>query len=433
MAKKYMSRIELINFQSHKSTIVDLHPGINGIIAPSNVGKSSIVRIVSWVLYNDISGEPNYINKASDTAIGRIHFSDGTIIEREIHAPDKGNGRKVKKNFYRIYQADQLLHEITGFGTKVPQLVQEAHQMMPENPKMNLHFWNQLDRPFLVTDKPVDRAQAMGNLDELRMVDTSLIEVNSEILANTKTKNTATSRIENIEAEIKLIEQELELDETRLNVVKSTVELCQMAEGMWQHLDSFSGELQKLDERMKQNDIRLSKTEALRDLPINEVEQAVASVSELVRLQSGMSDVRGTLDQLPQIKQEYLDTLAEGLDIVTSQETILRRIERLHTEKADLDRRRNDLPKEVDTSQLDTEGLADDIKRINLLISEMDRLTQNAKAQRLQEEKAIDAQERESKALEDLLHALHDIEICPTCGQATENVDEHAAQHAIQS
>lgn len=428
-----MSKAELINFQSHANTVIDLLPGINGIIAPSNVGKSSITRMIQWVLYNNIQGEPHYIKTGADFTIGRVHFSNGTTIEREVVAPEKDGKRRVKKNFYRVYQDGDLIHEITGFGINVPTVVQEAHNMMPTNPKMNLNFWNQLDKPFLVTDKPADRAEAMGNLDELKTVDSSLIELNSEVLSETKSRNAATSRVKQIQKEIEEIEAEIELDRSRAIVVKSMVELCQMAGSMSDQLDSFQKEVESMDHRLELNDAKIRDTQVIKDLPIDELSELIQTVRTLTIQGNELGTVKERQGSLKSIKKEHLDTLVEGIEIVSAQDATLRRLERLERERKELDERKATLPKTFDTSKLDIEDLNGLVGQVRTLMTLMDQLTRNAKAIEQQEERGKAALQRESQALEELLHALRDVQICPTCGQSTDNVDEHAAKHAIQS
>lgn len=421
-----MTKIELINFQSHKLSVINLKPGINGIIAPSNVGKSSIQRIVKWVLYNNLPGEPYYIRRGADSAIGRVHFSTGVVIERE-------RGRKKKDNYYRLYQDGNLVQEFTGFGKNVPTEIQEAHGMMPANPKMNLNFWDQLDRPFLITDKPTDRAEAMGNLEELQSVDTSLIETNSEILSDTKSRNVVAARVEQLEAEILQIESELELDESRKKVVLSVIELVDIVEDKWHGLNRLANDLATNQQSINENNLKLERSAFSNDIDIDSVEKNISSIKLLRGIESQLDELVQSKAALPKFKQEYIDTLSEGLDIVSSQAAMLHRIDRLIKEKSEFDGRKGSVREPIDTSQLDIEGVEGMIKEVRFLMSEIDRLTQNAKNIAKQEELQADAQQRESKALTDLLEALHEVEICPTCGQATDNVDEHAAQHAIQS
>lgn len=433
MSNAFIERVELINFQSHSNTVLEFSNGINGIIAPSNVGKSSVSRIVQWLLYNNIPGEPHYIKTGEDFAIGRVTFSTGIMIEREIHAPQKNGERKVKKNFYRLYRGSELVEEITGFGTKVPTIIQEAHNMMPSNKRMNLHFWNQLDKPFLVTDKPADRAEAMGNLEELQMVDTSLIEINSEILADTKSRNATETRIKELEKQIAAVEEELELDQSRKVVVESMLGWCDVANDVLMKFEKHTSDLSGIKRQLADNDALIQKTSGLKEMSIEKVEEMIRNINLIARDEKNLSINTEQLSALPDIKQSTIDVLVEGMDIVMAQEAILNRIERLKEDKKEFDLRKANVPKPIDTSSLDIEGVQADISMIRTIMGTIDSLVQNAKDIETQKQRYETAQANESKALSELLEALHNIEICPTCGQATDNVDEHAVQHTLQS
>ena len=48
---RYIKKIILQNFQSHKYSIVELDEQLNVIVGPSDSGKSAIIRALKWVLY----------------------------------------------------------------------------------------------------------------------------------------------------------------------------------------------------------------------------------------------------------------------------------------------------------------------------------------------------------------------------------------------
>ena len=50
---RYVRRITLENFQSHKHTEMEFGPELNVIVGPSDSGKSAIIRALKWVMYNE--------------------------------------------------------------------------------------------------------------------------------------------------------------------------------------------------------------------------------------------------------------------------------------------------------------------------------------------------------------------------------------------
>jgi DNA repair exonuclease SbcCD ATPase subunit len=77
---KYIKRLILENFQSHKYSEVDFAAGLNVIVGPSDTGKSAVIRALKWVLYNEPSGD-FFIREGETNCSVTIHISDGTILQ----------------------------------------------------------------------------------------------------------------------------------------------------------------------------------------------------------------------------------------------------------------------------------------------------------------------------------------------------------------
>ncbi|WP_035425703.1 AAA family ATPase, partial [Halalkalibacterium ligniniphilum] len=51
-----INTVRLENFQSHLDTSIDFSTGLNVIVGQSDSGKTSILRAIRWVLYNQPRG-----------------------------------------------------------------------------------------------------------------------------------------------------------------------------------------------------------------------------------------------------------------------------------------------------------------------------------------------------------------------------------------
>lgn len=45
------------NFQSHKDSHLDFHPGVDVIVGPSDSGKTAIIRALRWLVWNRPTGD----------------------------------------------------------------------------------------------------------------------------------------------------------------------------------------------------------------------------------------------------------------------------------------------------------------------------------------------------------------------------------------
>lgn len=89
--KKKIQRVQIKNFQAHRSLDLQLDPYITTILGPSDVGKSALLRAIRWVCSNKPGGK-GFITKGARMAKVRIQV-DGVTIERR---------RGPSKNEYRV-------------------------------------------------------------------------------------------------------------------------------------------------------------------------------------------------------------------------------------------------------------------------------------------------------------------------------------------
>lgn len=78
---RYIKKIILQNFQSHKYTVIELDEELNVIVGPSDSGKSAIIRALKWVLYNEPAGD-FFIREGEREASVTLEFSDNIKVKR---------------------------------------------------------------------------------------------------------------------------------------------------------------------------------------------------------------------------------------------------------------------------------------------------------------------------------------------------------------
>ena len=207
---KNLKRVELYNFQSHEYTNLDLNDGVNVIIGPSDSGKTAIIRGIKWLLFNEPSGI-DFIRNDTNEAKVVLYFQDNTIIERV---------RSKSKNYYRIIYNDGRVERFEGFGTKVPQEVIEITEIIKVNIDGNnlisLNISDQLESPFLLTESPSVKANAIGRIAGVEKIDLALGKLTkdiNEINAEKKSlKKEKTIQLEKIKKFNYLIEEENKLN-----------------------------------------------------------------------------------------------------------------------------------------------------------------------------------------------------------------------------
>ena len=116
---KAIANLEITRYQGHKNTSMALHPNVNIILGPSDVGKSTIVRAINWVSTNRPIGDDYRMDFGKgDTEVG-VEFVDESYVLRR------------KGTSFNGYEADGK--DLKALRTDVPLEVKEIMQMDEEN------------------------------------------------------------------------------------------------------------------------------------------------------------------------------------------------------------------------------------------------------------------------------------------------------------
>lgn len=159
--------IEILNFQSHANTKLDFDEGVNVIIGPSDSGKTAVIRALKWIFFNEPSGT-DIIKKGEDSAKVTLKLNTGFKIIR---------GRSKSKNYYEIISPENETQRFEGFGVNVPQEIINLtgiNKIDLGNMKKSLNIAEQLESPFLITDSPSIKANALGKLAGVDIIDKAL-------------------------------------------------------------------------------------------------------------------------------------------------------------------------------------------------------------------------------------------------------------------
>ena len=167
---RYIKKIILENFQSHKYSVIELNEELNVIVGPSDSGKSAIIRGLKWVLYNEPAGD-YFIREGEREASVTIEFSDNIKVKRY---------RSKSKNSYHLFNRDgeEIIYE--GFGTNVPDEIMEHMDIkkihLDSDESVSINLGEQLDGAFLLSEKTSVRASAIGRLVGVNVIDDALRE-----------------------------------------------------------------------------------------------------------------------------------------------------------------------------------------------------------------------------------------------------------------
>ena len=139
---KYIKKVILENFQSHKYTEIEFDQYLNVIVGPSDHGKTAIIRALKWALFNEPSGD-FFIREGEKECSVTVIFSDNTKVKRS---------RSKSKNAYYLYDKKGKEMIFEGFGTTVPQEIINKTSMrkieLDSSQSNSINISEQLEGPF---------------------------------------------------------------------------------------------------------------------------------------------------------------------------------------------------------------------------------------------------------------------------------------------
>jgi len=169
----YLTKIVLENFQGFERGEFNLSPNLNILVGVSNVGKSSVARALSLILYNQ--WDKSWCRFGAKYCRITLETSTGITVIRE-------KGDKVNRFILRSPASPEQLFE--SFGTSTPELIQQAlkiHEVQIDTTDtLNLNLAGQMDALFLLSQTGSYRAKVLGKLSGATYLDHAIRELNKD-------------------------------------------------------------------------------------------------------------------------------------------------------------------------------------------------------------------------------------------------------------
>jgi len=155
-----IKRIEIRNFQGHKRLAINFDKGVTTIVGPSDVGKSSVIRAIKLVCFNQPGGEA-FIHTGTKRCSVKLFLRSGEILYRE-----KGK----KENIYRI--GDK---ELKAFGQGAPAEVETLLNLS------KINFQDQHDSPYWFCETAGEVSRQLNQIVNLGIIDKALNNIGQDI------------------------------------------------------------------------------------------------------------------------------------------------------------------------------------------------------------------------------------------------------------
>lgn len=272
--------IVIKNFESHKNTKLDLHPGVNVIVGESDHGKSSIMRALNLLVNNRPSGD-EFIRDGETNTIVKIKI-DNHIIKR----------KKGKENLYYL---DGKEFKISSNRT-VPEKIAKILNISDFN------LQKQLDSHFLLSESSAEVARYFNKIVKLDVIDKSLKNIIQRI--NSDRRKAAEAKEKSVELKSSIKEYDwLVGAEDKLRKLELTEKSISKTANQIREIDALITEIE-LIKKEREKLLNFSKAKPIVNKLItlsNEIEKEERKYDELSAL---IYSIEHTSEEIQKKKKE---------------------------------------------------------------------------------------------------------------------------------
>jgi DNA repair protein SbcC/Rad50 len=336
-----IKRLIIQNFESHKETIMEFHPGTNAITGESDEGKSAVIRFLKWMFFHEPLGD-NYVSWWSDNGVsGSVEFLDGTIIRKSRN--------KSGETYYYLGEVEYRVTE-----KKVPEPIQRIFNIT------KLNFQEQHDALFLLSYTDGEVARLLNEIVDLSVIDRSLSKANSEIQSTKK-----------------------ELDRQRENKEEAFKNLKEVG---W--IVKAGKELKEVEGLFSKRMILEEQEKVLEDmiLVIEYSNKELNSYREVIVFKKKVEEIEGILDEIPMLskEEETIYNLVRKVQETTKSVEKAREIAK-YSKDVELIELDGELLEEMQIELREFDGLLDEVDYTEKMLKQKRSLRDNLK-KKFQEE-----------------------------------------------
>jgi len=286
-------KLTLRNFQAHKDLSVDLEPGVNVIIGPSDRGKSSLIRALQLIFFNRPGGT-SFITHGEDTCTVEVDLKDGPAIRRT---------RGKTKNEYQIGDKAPL----KAPGRDVPE------EVLAICPMKEINFQGQHDSPFMLSETAGEVGRMLNKMVDLTVIDRALNKLNSDKKNTSNTLSYESETLEDLQEEAKhyedvaLMEADVETLEEMASIYREISEKVEEVEEAIEAVEDLAEELRKLPETsMANNEIVALTNMAKEELAL---EDHLEELGTCYRLTANILRDLGDMEEAEKALEQELDEI----------------------------------------------------------------------------------------------------------------------------
>lgn len=320
-----INKIKLKNFQSHIESEFNFTNGINVISGPSGVGKSSVIRALSYLFTNKKSPNVKYERRPD---------SNGFEIEVEVNGNTLKRVKSTKSNEYHIN--GEVYKDI---GVSVPDRVYEVSNIKPikvGNEEYNVQLSKQFDPHFLMFLSDSSKVKFLNRLSGSHILDIALKDTNKELLQVDKDLLSSSNELEVVQGKInnaieiidpiKEVVRDVKEQYSRLEEVVKRVEELKRAKN---NLDSYRAQKKEFDDihlilskiNIDGFDFKINRLNSLRELYKSKksIENSLQAIETTISVMDGVDidNINKSVERVDKLRKLFVDYCKVKEEIVS--------------------------------------------------------------------------------------------------------------------
>ncbi len=272
----YIKHVNLENFQSHESLSLELVNGVNVIYGQTDAGKSTIIRAIKWVFFNEPKGD--VIRKeGSKTTSVTITLDNDTII------------KKIKSNTVNAYilKINNEEKRFDSVGKTIPTEVLKALQINTieiDNEEINLNIANQLSMPFLLDKSATFRTKLFNKLTGNDIIDKVFQSLNKDLLGFNREEKIQQDFLEDNNKTIQILQiQEQNINKIKIRFEKELKELEDKI-SKYKKLKVYKEDLTKINEDYNTIQSKLQVIKIVEQDRLDKIKESIIKIEEYKKL-----------------------------------------------------------------------------------------------------------------------------------------------------
>ena len=303
----YLKSLHLKDFLTHKDTTIELSPFFNCIVGPTRTGKSSIVRALGFLFYND--WYEDYVRFGAKFVVITATFSNNVVMIRT-----KGKG--INRILLKTAEGEKRYE---AFGFELPQEVQELIGIFPieygAKDPIQANVAHQDDEQFLLHARGPERTKVLSRLSGLHWIDYALKDLNKD--RRTISGNVQDLQATNIDLKGKIdnftkldgFDATLKKERKRIEQLTKSEEFCEKGDNLLARISKWKDEYKYVQD-LKSIDFKTSIASLEHIIYLN-----TDVLQELQTLQRKISSAESSITNL----DKHIDTLTEESKVVQHQ------------------------------------------------------------------------------------------------------------------